>query len=85
MVHGRAVFGATSAGWLELNFKWLGDPEAGSAAVRRLGEEITRAGLMTLPKDYPERYVRVRPEQWTDRVEDWISVLERVLLPTTGA
>jgi len=80
-VHQRSVFSVYSDGEMSLHFDWLDDSAEGQAYADRLGRQLRlKLGVFGLPDDYMENHVSVPVETWGSHLEDFLKVLEGVLV-----
>lgn len=77
----KSVFSVYSDGQLKLNFGWLTEPEAARRYAERLGSSLReRLEAFSVPGDFMGNYSKVSVEVWGSRVDEFVQVLEDVLV-----
>jgi hypothetical protein len=70
----RSVFTAGSDGVLTLNFKWLTEPASTRTWRQCFGQALIEKGF-SLPPDFEERFVYLRPNTWVPLLQVFLNVL----------
>jgi len=74
----KSLYTVWSNGILDLNFKWLTDAQS-AAIAERIGHELQQLPGMPIPQNFPERFVRLKAEQWSPQTSAIIRVFHDIL------
>lgn len=77
----KSVFTVFSDGTLQLNFSWLGEPEATSSFAKKLGARIREdIPEFTIPEEFMSEHINIQIEEWSSHLSKLLNIFEEVLL-----
>ncbi len=72
----KSFYTVFSDGNMELNFAWLLHDEKSAAVAEKLGRELKRLPGFIIPDDFREKYITVKPEQWSPHLNAFIKIIQ---------
>lgn len=77
-INSRSFYTVYSDGTMELNFSWLRGDEKSAAVAEKLGQGLRQLPGFIIPNDFQEKYITIKPEQWSQQIIAFISVIQAV-------